>query len=106
MGKASRDKGARRERELVKLFESWGLGAERVPLSGAAGGAFAGDVVVYPSPGAAPHLIECKARANGFKTLHDWLAHDGADILALRADNKDWLFVVPQRIMQQLLKGL
>ncbi len=36
MGKPSRDKGARRERQLVLLHTEAGIHAERVPLSGAA----------------------------------------------------------------------
>lgn len=35
MGKASRDKGLRRERAIVQLHTACGLRAERVPLSGA-----------------------------------------------------------------------
>ena len=35
MGKASRDKGLRRERAIVDLHNKCGLRAERVPLSGA-----------------------------------------------------------------------
>ena len=35
MGKPSRDKGARREREIVALHKAVGVKAERVPLSGA-----------------------------------------------------------------------
>ena len=46
MGKMSRDKGARRERELVNIFKDNNIHAERVPLSGAAGGRFSGDVDV------------------------------------------------------------
>ena len=35
MGKASRDKGLRRERALVEIHKQSGIAAERVPLSGA-----------------------------------------------------------------------
>ncbi len=35
MGKASRDKGARRERQVVDLHRALGVKAERVPLPGA-----------------------------------------------------------------------
>ena len=103
MGKKSRDKGNRRERELVKLFQSWGLKAERVPLSGAAKGSFAGDVDVYRVNADAPLCGECKAKANGFRQLYTWLEHDGADYLALKADRKPWLFVVPEHVMRELL---
>ena len=35
MGRASRDKGPRRERQVVALHQGMGIKAERVPLSGA-----------------------------------------------------------------------
>jgi Holliday junction resolvase len=35
MGKASRDKGLRRERAIVEIHTKCGMHAERVPLSGA-----------------------------------------------------------------------
>ena len=37
MGKASRDKGLRRERAIVDVHRKSGIHAERVPLSGALG---------------------------------------------------------------------
>jgi Holliday junction resolvase len=43
-GRASRDKGNRLERAIVHLLQDHGLGAERIPMSGSAGGSFSGDV--------------------------------------------------------------
>lgn len=94
MGKSQRDKGARAERELAKL-----LGGERVPLSGAAGGSYKGDVVVpYLGTG------ECKARKNGFKQLYDWLTD--RDFLALKADRKEWLVVLRAKDVKLLLEEM
>ena len=45
-GRRSRDKGARVERGIVRALQAVGFAAARVPLSGAAGGRFAGDVVM------------------------------------------------------------
>ena len=42
-GKSSRDKGLRVEREIVNALRELGVDAERVPLSGSAGGSFSGD---------------------------------------------------------------
>jgi Holliday junction resolvase len=42
----SRDKGSRCERAIVRALQAGGFAAARVPLSGAAGGRFAGDVLV------------------------------------------------------------
>lgn len=102
MGKPSRDKGARRERELVKLFQEWGLEAYRVPLSGATAHS-KGDVDVYKIGRDAPFCGEVKARQDGFKRLYDWLEKDGADFLALRADKAEWIFVLPERVLRELL---
>ena len=46
MGRMSRSKGSRVEREFVNKLRDSGVYAERVPLSGAAGGQFSGDLVI------------------------------------------------------------
>jgi Holliday junction resolvase len=45
-GRRSRDKGNRTERALVRFPQDRGFAAERVPLSGSAGGRFAGDITI------------------------------------------------------------
>lgn len=75
-GKASRDKGARRERQVVAWLESLGCDAQRVPLSGAAGGEFKHDVRATMPNGTLWHY-EVKGRAQ-FKTLAGWLPADAA----------------------------
>lgn len=79
MGRAKRDKGARAERALAKL-----LGGERVPLSGAAGGAYAGDVMAMGL------RWEAKVRGDGFKQLYSWL--EGGDALAVKTDLRNGLW--------------
>ncbi|MEM9762131.1 MAG: hypothetical protein AAF968_06430 [Pseudomonadota bacterium] len=105
MGRPSRDKGARRERELVRRLKDSGIHAERVPLSGAAGGTFSGDVDVYASGHDAPFVAELKARKNGegFKTLEGWLGD--LDMLVLWRDRATPFYVVPERVMRALLSG-
>jgi hypothetical protein len=85
-GRAAKQKGSRREREFAAL-----IGGRRVPLSGGAkqAGAEFGEDVIGPDS----TRFECKARANGFSMLYRWLA--GADALALKADHKEWLIVLP-----------
>lgn len=90
-GRRSRNKGNRRERELVEVIKDCGYEAERVPLSGAAGGSFGGDVIA--NFGGDDWKLECKARAEGWKQLYSWL--DGVDAVALKADRKEWLVVMP-----------
>ena len=45
-GSGPRNKGARTERGIVKVLQASGIAAVRVPLSGAVGGRFAGDIVL------------------------------------------------------------
>lgn len=107
-GRPSRDKGARREREIVALHKALGIKAERVPLSGAA--AYQGngaDVDIYPfGPDAAPFLCEVKARASGrgFATLERWLGD--ADVMFLRRDRAEPVVVLPWRVWTQLLVSI
>lgn len=98
MGKFSRDKGARNERELVNLLRERGIHAERVPLSGAAHGSFSGDIIA--TLGGRLQRIECKVRADGFKQIYGWL--DGNDILAIKRDRDEWLVVMT---MEDYLNG-
>jgi Holliday junction resolvase len=89
-GRASRDKGSRCERAVVRLLQGHGLAAERVPLSGAARGRFGGDISV---PALGRDLRgEAKARATAFGHLYRWL--EGRDFLVIRADRKPLLVVV------------
>lgn len=100
-GRRSKRKGDRIEREVVARHRAIGLAAQRVPLSGAAGGLFAGDVVV---PGVG--RIEVKARANGsgFVTLTKWLG--SADALVLRQDHAEPLVVLPWATYRRLVAPL
>ena len=102
MGKASRDKGARFEREVVHILQDYGRAGERVPLSGAAGGSFSGDVTA-PVLGD-DWLIECKARARDFTRLYQWL--DGADALVIKADRKRPLVVLDLRRALKILSAI
>lgn len=97
-GKASRQKGDRAERALVKFLKDRGFGAERVPLSGAAGGSYLGDVTV-PILGV-DRVVEVKVRAAGFVELYRWL--EQRDLLIVRADRKEPLCVVPLRLAAEI----
>jgi Holliday junction resolvase len=106
MSKASRDKGARCEREIVALHREMGIHAERVPLSGAVrykgNGA---DVDIYArGRDEAPLVVEVKARknGNGFATLEKWMGE--YDALFLRRDRADPLVVLPWRVWAALLE--
>jgi len=90
-GRRSKQKGSRLERDFAKR-----IGGERVPLSGAAGGSYTGDVKGLGL------LWECKARKDGFKQLYKWLDSD-VDALAIKSDRKEWLVVVPLEKFLELL---
>jgi hypothetical protein len=90
-GRGSRDKGNRAERHLVHLLQDAGFAAERIPLSGSAGGRFAGDISV-PLLGT-DRVVEVKAGGRGFRQLYSWL--DGADLLIVRADRSELLLSFP-----------
>jgi hypothetical protein len=100
MAKRSREKGQRIERELVHLHLDAGIPASRVPLSGAAGGEFAGDLHILD------FTAEVKARANGagFKQLETWLGDH--DLLFLRRDRQRPLVCMPWKTYITLMLHL
>lgn len=90
-GRKSRDKGLRTERAVVRLLQdNYGIAAERIPLSGSAGGSFAGDVSI-PVLGQ-DRKLEVKCRAGGFSQIYDWLGDNFG--LVLKADHKPMLVVM------------
>ena len=99
MGAMSRRKGLKAEREFVNLLREAGVPAERVPLSGAAGGSFTSDVVI-----AGRWRAEVKARASGegFATLERWLGEN--DLLVLRRDRAEPMVLLPWPLARTLLQ--
>jgi hypothetical protein len=97
MGRASRDKGMRGEREFAEL-----VAGRRVPLSGAQEG-FGNDVEV-PTP-MGTLRAEVKRRKSGFSTLYGWLEdeRERPDIVAFRADRKPWLVAMPLETFLKLI---
>ena len=97
MGRASRNKGLRGEREFAEL-----VGGRRVPLSGAQLG-FENDVLV-PTP-AGELRAEVKRRKGGFSMLYGWLEDDRErpDMVAFRADRKGWLVCMPAKTFLRLI---
>lgn len=98
MGAMERNKGARRERQVVDLHREIGVKAERVPLSGAMQfrNTRQSDVDVYArGADAAPFVTEVKARGNGagFITLERWLGEN--DAIFLMRDRAKPLVVLP-----------
>ena len=99
-GRRSRSKGARTERGIVNALKASGIAAVRVPLSGAVGGRFAGDIVL-------PFLgrdlcVEVKARADGFRELYSWL--NQRDVLIVKADRQEPLVIVRLPLAAEIAK--
>ena len=97
-GKRHRQKGDRNERRFIaKLMRDTGVSAVRVPLSGAMGGLYAGDVSIENNA----MIAEVKARStgSGWVTLEKWLGMDRPegpfDLLVLMKDRADPLVAMP-----------
>ena len=106
MGKASRNKGARGEREVVQLHKTMKVHAERVPLSGAmAYQDNAEDVDVYAfGRDEAPLVCQVKRQKKdaGWKTLLGQLGE--ADALFFRTDRGEWHVTLPWASWQRLME--
>ena len=106
MTSRSKRKGTRIENEIVQRHKALGMQAERVPLSGAAGGSYTGDVVITMKRALHGHETsavpyknmnlrgEVKARKQGagFTTLERWLGTN--DLLFLKRDRQDPMVVM------------
>jgi len=97
-GRASRDKGNRAERAIVRYLQVRGFAAERVPLSGSAGGSYLGDLTVPILN--IDRIVEVKCRADGFRELYRWLID--RDILIVRADRSQPLVVLPLKLAAEI----
>lgn len=97
MPNRSRQKGDRFEVSCVNRLKELGIEAQRVPLSGAAGGQFGSDLVV------AGHKIECKTRKRAWTDLFNWLP--GNHALFIKADRTDTLVVMSLETFAETLKG-
>ena len=102
MGKMSRDKGAKYERELVNAFKDLGLSAQRVPLSGATNYA-KGDVEVTAGfDGKTIFVGECKRRKN----LPEWIVNALGEnhFMAMRCDKGETLVMLRLGTFAELLQ--
>lgn len=101
MGNTSRQKGDRFERLCVNSLKEMGLEAERVPLSGAAGGTFSSDLEVRVA--GTRRKIECKTRKRAWTDLFGWLPGNFA--LFIKADRTDTLVVMDLKTFAELVNA-
>lgn len=85
MGKLSREKGARLEREVVNLFKAFGFSTAR-----RTGEYKPNDILVALDT--RDWIVEVKGRKKGFCSLYDFLS--GSDAVVHRADNREWLITL------------
>lgn len=98
MGKVSREKGKRGEREVVNLLKAEGHQAQRTaPLQAANGDSSGADVLLDDM-----YQIEVKRRKNGFKSLYDYL--DGMDFAFMRADRRKYIVAMSVETFLELYK--
>lgn len=102
-GARHRRKGSRIEREHVAALRELGLDAERVPLSGSAGGSFGGDIIIRLPIGEL--RAESKGRRNGkgFVQLERWLGD--LDVLFLKRDRAKPMVAMTWKTFERLLGG-
>ena len=102
-GKASREKGANFEREVVNWHKDRNVEAERIPLSGAVKGNYSGDLKIGPQQAL---LAECKRRARAWQDLYDALDQDNSDMLFIRKDRERTLVVLPLETYEAFLEWI
>jgi hypothetical protein len=97
-------KGDRRERQTLSRLRSIGLPGCRVPLSGAAGGDFTGDLRVRLACCDLTAEVKGRRGGEGWKTVKSWLATH--DMLFLIEDRRDPLVVMPWKTFALLVEAL
>lgn len=101
-GRAQKNRGYRAEKRIESKFEKYGY--RRMPLSGALGGSWSGDLRRNSEDYKTIVTIEVKHRDSGWATLRKWLAQGNADMLILdEGAYKDILCVLPGEKLMQLL---
>ena len=102
-GRSSRNKGLRVEREIVNELKELGVDAERVPLSGAAGGSFSGDVIISKDDPIGKLIAEVKARKNGsgFKTIEKWMGDN--DLIFLKKNNQKPIVIMDWELFSKFI---
>jgi len=103
VGKFSRDKGARYERKIVNILRENNIDAARVPLSGSAGGNFAGDVDIRISGKKIRAEVKSRKNGSGFTTINKWLGDN--DLLFCIANNQEPMAIMPMTTLIKLMSN-
>ena len=102
MSARNKARGYEHEREIVLWAQANGIECRRIFGSGAfkhqLGDEFAGDIVL------AGLRVEAKRRKTGFKLIYDAFDQDDSDVVCVRADRKERLWIVKDDLLLRLLK--
>tara|TARA_B100001013_G_scaffold256636_1_gene160354 strand:- start:2443 stop:2772 length:330 start_codon:yes stop_codon:yes gene_type:complete len=102
MSRRNKVRGYELEKETVDFWRSLGVACRRVFGSGSykkqLGPDYAGDLVL-----AGRYTVECKRRKSGFKLLYDAFEQDDADIVVVRQDRNERLYVIREKTMVRIL---
>ena len=98
MTSRNKRRGYELEKEVQDFWTEMGVPCKRILGSGAFknySADLAGDLKLNGL------LVECKRRkgGSGFKSLYFWFEQDEADLLVVRADRKQRLYIIPEPLM-------
>ena len=104
MGNRNKARGYELERETVLHWQNLGLECNRVFGSGAfknqLGDNYEGDLLL------AGFTVECKRKKSGFKLFYDSLAQADADMLVVREDRNERLYVMRDATVEPIFRQL
>jgi len=102
MSARNKARGYEHEREIVMWAQANGLECRRIFGSVAfkhqLGDEFAGDIMLEGL------RVEAKRRKTGFKNIYDAFDQDDSDVVCVRADRKERLWIVKDDLLLRLLK--
>jgi Holliday junction resolvase len=104
MSSRSKQKGDRAEYKIRDRFNEMGLDCSRVPLSGALGGQYSGDLHIRGLfERTLTAEVKCRKKSNVFwKTVQKFLGEN--DALFLIEDRKEPLVVMEFKLLQEVMK--
>ena len=102
MTRRNKQRGYELEAETVKHWQGLGVECKRVFASGAykeyLGDDYKADLML------SGFTVECKRKKQGFKFLYDSLAQDDADMLVVRQDRHQRLYIMPEETVEALFR--
>ena len=102
MGKPSRQKGLRRENQIVQMLKEDGLEAERISAPYKSGP----DLYIYaPDSIMLRGVVKGRKNGDGWKTIKRWMGDPRVDALFLVEDRCDPIVVSPFNVWRRLIQA-